>query len=61
MNLGTLLIVLLILALILTLPTWPYSRRWGWRPSLLSFLVVAMLVLMLLGIIPAPVGIVPAP
>ena len=57
MNVGTLLIVLLILALILTLPTWPYSRRWGWGwgpTGLLGFLVVATLVLMVLGIVPRP-------
>jgi Protein of unknown function (DUF3309) len=55
MNVGTLLIVLLILALILSLPTWPHSRRWGWGPTgLLGFLVVATLVLMVLGIVPRP-------
>lgn len=27
--LGTLLIIILILALIGALPTWPYSRAWG--------------------------------
>jgi uncharacterized protein DUF3309 len=57
MNVGTLLIVLLILALILTLPMWPYSRRWGWGwgpTGLLGFLVVATLVLMVLGIVPRP-------
>jgi len=55
MSLGTLLIVFLILALILTLPTWPYSRRWGYGPTgLLGFLVVATLVLMVLNIVPRP-------
>lgn len=31
--LGILLIVLLILALIGAVPTWPYSRNWGYYPT----------------------------
>jgi len=42
--LGTLLIVLLILLLIGLIPTWPYSRSWGYAPSgvvlLLAIIVV---------------------
>ena len=43
------------LILVLVLPAWPHSRRWGYGPSgLLAFLVVATLILMLTGIVPRP-------
>ena len=48
--LGTLLIVLLILLLIGSLPSWPYSRGWGYYPSgLLGIVLVIVLVLVLMG------------
>ena len=31
--LGTILIIVLILLLIGAIPTWPYSRGWGYTPS----------------------------
>ena len=31
--LGTILLVILILLLLGTLPTWPYSGSWGYAPS----------------------------
>ncbi|MEI9960907.1 MAG: DUF3309 domain-containing protein [Limisphaerales bacterium] len=31
--LGTILIVLLVLMLLGTLPTWPHSKNWGYYPS----------------------------
>lgn len=47
--LGTLLIVLLILALLGVLPRWSHSRNWGYFPSgglgLVLFVVVILLVL----------------
>lgn len=46
----TILVVLLILALIGGLPTWGYSRSWGYGPSgILGLIVVIVLVLWLLG------------
>ncbi len=48
--LGTILIVLLILALIGALPHWGYSRSWGYFPSGgLGLVVVVLLVLVLIG------------
>jgi Protein of unknown function (DUF3309) len=48
--LGTLLIIILILALIGALPTWPYSRAWGYYPSGgLGLVVVILIILVLLG------------
>jgi len=44
-----LLVILLLLALG-SLPTWPYSRGWGYYPSSgLGLVVVILLVLLLLG------------
>lgn len=42
----TVLVVMVILMLLGTLPTWPYSRGWGYYPSggLLGSVVLAMLV-----------------
>ena len=31
--LGTILVVLLVLLLVGLLPTWPYSREWGYYPG----------------------------
>lgn len=46
----TILIVVLILALIGGLPTWGHSRSWGYGPSgLLGVIVAIVLILWLLG------------
>ena len=48
--LGTILVVILILMLLGTLPSWPHSRSWGYGPSGgLGLVVVVLLVLLLLG------------
>jgi len=48
--LGTLLIIVLLLALIGALPSWPYSREWGYYPSSgLGLVLVVVVVLVLLG------------
>lgn len=48
--LGTILVILLILALVGALPTWGYSRSWGAGPSgILGVLLVIVLILVLLG------------
>jgi Protein of unknown function (DUF3309) len=44
----TILIILLILLLLGALPSWPYSRGWGYYPSSGLGLVVAILVVLLL-------------
>ena len=47
--LGTILIVILILALVGALPRWSHSRGWGYAPTgglgLILFIVVILLVL----------------
>jgi Protein of unknown function (DUF3309) len=46
----TILLVLLILMLLGALPTWPYSRAWGYYPSGgVGLIVVVVLVLLLAG------------
>jgi Protein of unknown function (DUF3309) len=48
--LSTILLVVLILALVGALPTWPHSRSWGYRPSgALGLVLVILLILFLMG------------
>ena len=48
--LGTILLIILVLALLGSLPTWPYSGGWGYYPSGgLGLVVVILLVLLLMG------------
>jgi hypothetical protein len=48
--LGTVLLVILILLLIGALPTYPYSRSWGYGPSGgLALLVIIILILLMTG------------
>ena len=47
---GTILLVILILALVGVLPTWQHSRSWGYGPtSVAGLLVVVLIVLLLTG------------
>lgn len=47
---STILLVVLILLLLGALPTWPYSRSWGYYPSGgLGLIVIVMLILLLAG------------
>ena len=48
--LGTILIIILILALVGALPTWGHSRNWGYAPSGgLGLIAVIVIILLLLG------------
>ena len=48
--LGTILIVVVILMLVGTLPTWPHSRQWGYYPSSgLGLIFLILLILLLMG------------
>lgn len=47
---STLLLIILILLLLGALPTWPYSRGWGYFPSgTLGLIVVVLIILVLMG------------
>ncbi|MBZ0157314.1 MAG: DUF3309 domain-containing protein [Alphaproteobacteria bacterium] len=46
----TILLILLIILLIGALPSWPYSRGWGYYPSgLVGIILIVLLILLLLG------------
>ena len=46
----TILLIILILLLLGALPTWPYSRSWGYYPSGgLGLVLVVVIVLLLAG------------
>lgn len=50
MTLGTILIIILILILLGAVPTWPYSRGWGYGPSgILGVILIIIIILVLMG------------
>ncbi len=47
---ATILLVILVLLLIGALPSWPYSRSWGYYPSSgLGLILLILLILLLMG------------
>ena len=52
MTLGTILLILFILLLLGALPTWPYSRSWGYAPTgTLGLIVVVIVLLVIFGVV----------
>jgi hypothetical protein len=52
-QMGLILLVILVVLLMGGLPTWGYSRGWGYGPSgILGLLLVVLVVLLLMGYIP---------
>ncbi len=50
MTIGTILLIVLVLALVGAIPAWPHSRSWGYGPSgILGLIVVVLLILFLMG------------
>ena len=50
---GLVLLIIVLLLLFGGLPTWPYSRNWGYAPSgALGVLLIIVLILLLMGYIP---------
>ena len=50
MTLGTLLLIIVVLLLIGAIPSWPYSRDWGYAPSgIVGVALVVVVVLLLMG------------
>jgi hypothetical protein len=50
MSFSTLLLIALLLLVIGTLPSWPYSSQWGYAPSgILGAALLIVLVLFLMG------------
>jgi hypothetical protein len=49
-SLGTVILIVLVLALLGAFPSWPHSRSWGYAPSgVLGVVVIVLLVLVLTG------------
>jgi hypothetical protein len=47
---GIILIVILILALVGVIPTWPHSKSWGYYPSSgLGLVLLIVIILLLMG------------
>jgi hypothetical protein len=50
---GLLLLIILVLLLFGGLPTWGYSRNWGYGPSgITGLLLIILLVLLIMNVIP---------
>ena len=50
MSTGTLLLIVLVLLLIGAVPSWPYSRSWGYYPSgLLGIILLIVLIMLVTG------------
>ena len=50
MSLGTILLVILVLALVGVIPTWPHSSSWGYGPSGgIGLVLLIVLILYLMG------------
>jgi uncharacterized protein DUF3309 len=50
MGIGTILLVILVLALLGVIPTWPHSREWGYGPSGgVGLILMIVLILFVLG------------
>lgn len=50
MTLSTILLIVLVLLLIGSLPTWPHSRNWGYYPTGgLGTVLLILVILMLMG------------
>jgi len=50
MSIGTILLIILILVLIGVIPTWPYSRGWGYAPGgIVGVILLILLILLLMG------------
>jgi len=50
MTLGTVILIVLVLALLGAFPSWPHSRSWGYAPSgVLGVVVIVLLVLVVTG------------
>jgi hypothetical protein len=50
MSIGAVLLIVLILILIGVVPTWPYSRGWGYGPGgIVGVILIIILILLLMG------------
>ena len=48
MSVGTIVLIILIILLIGGLPSWPYSRGWGYGPSGIHGVILIIVIILLL-------------
>ena len=50
---GTILLIVLVLILLGSVPSYPYSRNWGYGPSgLVGLLLIVLLIMLFMNVIP---------
>ena len=50
MSIGTLVLIIVVLLLLGVVPSWPYSKGWGYGPSgILGLVLVVVIVLLAMG------------
>lgn len=50
MSIGTIVLIIVVLALIGVLPSWPHSRSWGYGPSGgVGLIVLVLVILVVMG------------
>jgi Protein of unknown function (DUF3309) len=50
MGIGTILLIILVLALLGVIPVWPHARSWGYAPSgIVGVLLVIVLIMLVTG------------
>jgi hypothetical protein len=50
MSIGTILLIILVLALVGIIPIWPHSRSWGYAPSGgIGLILLILVILVVLG------------
>jgi hypothetical protein len=50
MGIGTILLIILVLALVGVIPVWPHARSWGYAPSgIVGVLLVIVLIMLVTG------------
>jgi Protein of unknown function (DUF3309) len=53
LTVGLLLLIIVVILILGMLPTWPYSRGWGYRgPSILGLVLLVLLILLLFNLLP---------
>ncbi|UIJ72344.1 DUF3309 family protein [Aurantimonas sp. HBX-1] len=40
---GPIIVVLVFLALVAVMPVWPFSRRWGYRPTIVLGIILTLI------------------
>lgn len=52
MPVSTILLIILVILLLGMLPTWPYSRSWGYYPSGgIGLILVILILLLIMGVV----------